>query len=166
MRIKLLMVSLLLLSLLTACTEADTDTNQPLGQIAMETIPLLYDGTGDLFSIGNTRQLLAINNQTELESTFTKYPFIAPERQINFSEKQAIFIVFPEHGAGESFSVEVIDEYEHYIKAKVSYVRPGNNCIVIQIAISPILQLIEVSSRKELFFEENVVFQHCEPQTP
>ena len=119
--------------------------------------PRIFAG-GDNTCSGSpeNRKFEVFADQPSLASSL--YLYIRPLVPIlvDFSSSQAVLSSLGSApSSGYSISVERVEDYGDYIKAKAVIVHPGSHCVVAQAITSP-YQFVAIESLKELVFEERV----------
>ena len=154
---KLAVLVVMLAPLLLSCVpQSDADTPLP-------TVPFSVIASGDNTISGSpeNRKTEVFTNQASFNSSLYLYVQPVAEHTVDFSSRRVVFLSLGGRSTGGySISVEKIEEFGEYIKAKVLIKKPGSNCIVTPAQTSP-YEFIEIESVEELLFEERVEVQEC-----
>ncbi len=159
MRINILLLSFLLIfvTLLQSCAHKST-AKKPLPTVKFSVI-----ASGDITISGlpENRKLEIFSNQASFNSSFNIYIHPTTEHTVDFSTKRvALISLGKRYTDGYSISLDKIEDFGDYIKAKVLIKKPDNNCVVSQAKTSP-YEFIEIESTNEILFEEHVENQIC-----
>jgi hypothetical protein len=155
---KLLVVLVTMLAPLLVSCAPESNADTPLPTV---TITVIASGDNTISGSPENRKIEVFTSQTSFDSSL--YLYIQPfaEHTVDFSSRRvALLSLGGRPTGGYSISVEKIEDFGDYIKAKVLIKKPGNNCIVTQTQTSP-YEFIEIESVKELLFEERVEVQGC-----
>ncbi|MBI3773166.1 MAG: protease complex subunit PrcB family protein [Gammaproteobacteria bacterium] len=155
---KLLVVLVTMLApLLVSCVpESNADTPLPI-----VTFTVIASGDKTISGLPENRKIEVFTSQTSFNSSLYLYIHPVTEHTVDFSSRRVVLLSLGGRSTGgHSISVEKIEDFGEYIKAKIVIKKPGSNCIVTQSQTSP-YEFIEIKRVKELLFEERIEVQGC-----
>ncbi|MDH4234348.1 MAG: protease complex subunit PrcB family protein [Gallionella sp.] len=160
MRIEKLLVVLLTMfaPLLMSCGGSSSNA-ATLPPSVMFTV--IVSGNNTISGVPENRKIEVFTNQASFNSSLYLYIQPIKEHTVDFSMRRvALLSLGGRSTSGYSISVENIEDFGEYIKAKVLIKKPGSNCIVTQ-SLTSAYEFIEIESVKELVFEERVAVVNC-----
>ena len=155
---RLLVILIIVLAPLSVSCVSESTTNAPLPTVKFTVIA---SGEYTISGLPENRKIEVFTSQTSFNSSFYLYTQPITEHTVDFSGRRVTLLSLGERDTGGySISIEEIEGFGDYIKAKVLVKKPGSNCVVTQSQTSP-YEFIEIESINELLFEERVEVESC-----
>jgi len=145
-----------------APVKAPSGIEIPVAATPIIATPIIFEGSFTVTGPAKNRKIEVFRTQEAFNSEL--YNFIQPikEHTVDFSRSQVVLLTMGSQPSPGYFEkVTEFEEFERYVKVSIVHVHPGDGCISATVMTDPWV-FVEISSTKELVFEESIETKHCQ----